>query len=48
MKKLLALILAALTLTAALCGCGDTAAPGTADNDAPVSTATPETAAMPL
>ena len=38
MKKLLALILAVLTLTAALCGCGDTAAPGTADNDAPVST----------
>lgn len=38
MKKLLALILAVLTLTAALCGCGDTAAPGTSDNDAPVST----------
>lgn len=38
MKKLLALILAVLTLTAALCGCGDTAAPGTADDDAPVST----------
>lgn len=38
MKKLLALILTVLTLTAALCGCGDTAAPGTSDNDAPVST----------
>lgn len=37
MKKFLALILAVLTLTAALCGCGDTAAPGTADNDTPVS-----------
>ena len=37
MKKLLALILAVLTLTAALCGCGDTAAPGTSDNDTPVS-----------
>ena len=35
MKKLLALILTVLTLTAALCGCGDTAAPGTSDNDAP-------------
>ena len=38
MKKLLALILAVLTLTAALCGCGNTAAPGTSGNDAPVST----------
>lgn len=38
MKKFLALILAVLTLTAALGGCGNTAAPGTSGNDAPVST----------
>lgn len=38
MKKLLALTLAVLTLTAALCGCGNTAAPGTSDSDTPVST----------
>lgn len=38
MKKFLALVLAVLTLTAALGGCGNTAAPGTSGNDAPVST----------